>query len=77
MCFEPVTTLREIKNAASPIRVLADYIERNPNALWVEKDESFQEPRCTSSAGLRPGEAVAEDGEHGMEQPNGLGTPVQ
>jgi hypothetical protein len=33
MCFEAVTTLREIKNAASPIRVLADHIERDPNAL--------------------------------------------
>jgi paraquat-inducible protein B len=35
--FEIVTTLREIKNAAASIRALADYIERNPNALLVGK----------------------------------------
>jgi len=35
--FEVITTLREIKDAAKSIRDLAEYIERNPNALLMGK----------------------------------------
>ncbi|HUK07268.1 MAG TPA: MlaD family protein [Stellaceae bacterium] len=35
--FEVLSTLREIKSAVSSIHALADYLERNPNALLIGK----------------------------------------
>jgi paraquat-inducible protein B len=35
--FEITSTLREIKNTAAAVRLLAEYLERNPNALLTGK----------------------------------------
>ena len=33
--FEAVATLRELRNAATAFKVLAEYLQRNPNALLI------------------------------------------
>jgi paraquat-inducible protein B len=38
--YELVKTLRELSEAARALRVLADYLERNPNAILFGKSEA-------------------------------------
>ena len=33
--FEAVATLRELRNAATAFKILAEYLQRNPNALLI------------------------------------------
>ena len=39
MGYELVDTLRELSEAARAVRVLADFLERNPNAILFGRNE--------------------------------------